>query len=469
MKARISTCSALFLSALLGGNVYAQQALSLEGKPPISDEADANQCFARVSVPAVYRSEGVKTQIRAEVSRFTITPPVFKKGSETVTLAPAYKEIEAVQPEIVERTETIEILPAFTRWVRDSLEGTIPISNGELIDMAAAGVDVENVATGSCFVEHFAEATLQDIPTKVLISEATEKLSVEDAVLKDQQVTVTTKPSFTRLVEVPPAFKNGVEKVQVATAAKRWETECGAVQQVDHMTGETLCLVDVPPKFEEVPTKILDVPALITKVEKDAETKQLKTKVLVSDAIEVRTAVAEEYDNIDRQRVSKPAQLSWLAKGKRPAFGAKPTGRTACFVETPAKIAEYTRKVVKTPGRFVAKQIPAETTAVDIEEMVAAAISTPYKEPASFETVDRKIKVSDARIEWQPVLCQVNFSQDIIAQVQKALKREGFAPGPTDGIMGRGTTSALSQYQEANQLAGGGLTIETLEKLGVNL
>jgi len=470
MKTKITTCSALVLTVALGGDLSAQQALSLDGKPVIGeDSTDANQCFARVSVPAVYRSEAVKTQTRAETSRFTITPPVFKKGSETVTLVPAYKEIEAIQPKIVERTETIEILPASTQWVRESIEGTMPVSEGELADIVAAGVDVKNIEAGSCFVEHFVEATLQDIPTKVLISEATEKLSIKEAVLKDQQATVTTKPSYTRLVEVPPAFKDGVEKVQVAPATKRWETECGAVQQVDHMTGETLCLVDVPPQFEDVATEVMDVPALITKVDKEAETKKLKTKVLLSDASEVRTAVAEEYDSIDRQRISKPAKLLWLAKGKKPSFGAKPTGRTACFVETPAKIAEYTRKVVKTPGRFVAKQVPAETTTVDIEELVKAAISTPYNEPASFETVERKIKVSDAKIEWQPVLCQVNFSTDIIAQVQKALVREGFQPGPVDGIMGRGTTSAISQYQKANQLADGGLTIETLEKLGVNL
>lgn len=474
MKARITTVSALALTVALGGNLHAEEApgaaLSIGSKPNLGDgTAEANQCFARVSVPAVYRTEPVKTETRAEASRYTITPPVFENSTETVTLSPAYQEIEAVQPEIEERAETIEVFPAQTQWVRGSLDSKLPLTKGELSDIAAAGVNVETVETGVCFVEHFSEATLEDIPTKVLVSEATEVLSVEDAVLKDEVFTITTKPAFTRLVEVPPQFKDGVEKVLVATATKKWQTECGAVQQVDHMTGETLCQVDVPAEYEELATKTIDTPALITEVEKEAETENIKIQVLINEAKELRKAVAEEYATVDRQRIAKPAQFSWLVTGQRPAFGAKPTGRTACFVETPAKIAEYTRKVVKTPGRFVAKTVPAEISTVDVVKMVSKAVSTPYKEPAAFETVERKIIVSEGRIEWQPVLCQVNFSEDIIAQVQQALTREGFEPGPVDGIMGRGTTNAISLYQKANQLADGGLTIQTLEKLGVDL
>lgn len=471
MNAKITTL-ALALSVALGGNLRAEEAPNIDATPKIGENAAAengNQCYARVSVPAVYRTEDVKTETRAEAARFTVTPPVFKSGAETVTTSPSYQSIEAIQPEIVERTETVEIFPATQQWVRESLKGTQPVTKGEMVDIAAAGVDVENVAPGTCLVEHFSEATLQDIPTKILISEATEVLSVEEAVLKDDVVTVITKPEFTRLVEVPPSYKDGIEKIQIASATKKWETECGAIQQVDHMTGETLCLVDVAPQFEDVPTKVLDVPALITKVQKEAETKKVKTKVLVSDASEVREAVAEEFDSIDRQKISKPAQFSWIVAGQKPAFGAKPTGRTACFVDSPAKMAEYTRKVVKTPGRFVTKTISEETTNVEIEQVVTAAISAPYKDSATFETVERKIKVSDARIEWQPVLCQVNFSEDIIAQVQKALAREGFVPGPVDGIMGRGTTTAIGLYQKANKLADGGLTIETLEKLGIQM
>ena len=66
-------------------------------------------------------------------------------------------------------------------------------------------------------------------------------------------------------------------------------------------------------------------------------------------------------------------------------------------------------------------------------------------------------------------MCQVEFSEDIIAQLQKALQQKGYEPGPIDGVMGRGTSRALQEYQRANDMADGGVTIEALEKLGIDL
>jgi len=283
------------------------QAPSLTANPPKGD--GQHQCYARVSVPAEYRTEEVTAELLPETTRFRITPPVFKDGAETVTVSPAFTKITAVQPELEESTQTFTVMRSSSQWVRGSLDSKQPLTKGELLDMQELGVDTKQVAAGTCFYEHFTEATLEDIPTRIL----------------------------------------------------GWETQCGAVQQVDHMTGETLCLVDVPAQYENVPTEVVDVPALLTNVEKKAETKDIKVKTLVTEAQKVRKVIPAKYESLDRQRISKPASYSWLKKSDRPAFGAKPTGRTACFVETPEKLVEYKRQVVKTAGRFDAEKIPAET------------------------------------------------------------------------------------------------------------
>ncbi len=470
---RLNACLAAAVATVMAGTVQAQEVASIDEAPNLKASAgsagDAGQCFARVNVPAVYRTESVKTEIRPKMARFKITPPAFKDASETVTVSPAMMKIKAVQPELVEKTEKLEVMASTKLWVRDSLKGTQPLTQGEIADIKGSGVDMAKVSAGSCLYEHFAPATIEDLPTKVLVSEATEKLSVIDAVLKDGVATVTTSPAHTRMIEVPPSFKKGEEKVMVTPATKKWQTECGAVQQVDHMTGETLCLVDVSAKYETVPTDMVDVPALITNVDEKAATKTIKIKTLVSDAKENRVAVPAKFDFIDRQRVSKPASYSWIAKNAKPAYGSEPTGRSACLVETPAKMAEYKRQVVKTAGRFDVEKIPAETTTVQTKQLVSKAISKQYMQQPEFKTVKRQIMVSDAKIEWKPVLCQVNFSEDIIVQLQKALTKRGYEPGPIDGIMGRGTTNAIRAYQKANKMADGGLTIETLDKLGIKM
>ena len=229
MKRLIITCLVMAITTGAAGAVHAQETASVEQAPNFevdADQADGqNQCFARVSVPAQYRTEDVETEVLPEVTRFRITPPEFKDGSETVTVKPAFSKFTAVQPVMEETTQKFEVMPASTMWVRDSLQGKRPLTKGELLDMEDLGVEVDNVSVGTCYFEHFVEATLEDIPTKIMISEASEKLSVVDEVLEDDVVTVTTAPAFTRIVEVPPTLKKSEERVLTAAASKRWETE----------------------------------------------------------------------------------------------------------------------------------------------------------------------------------------------------------------------------------------------------
>lgn len=472
-KRQISLCLATSIAMGAIGAAQAQDVASVDEVPNFKTSdaatASAGQCYARVSIPAVYKEEPVKTEIRPQLARFKVTPPVFKDTTQSVAVSPAVSEITAIQPVIETQTQSLEILPASKGWVRGSIGGSKPLTAGELEELKGAGIDTANAAPGTCFYEHFSEATLEDVPSKIMISQATEELSVSDAVLKEELVTVTVVPAHTRMIEVPPSFKKGTEKVMVQPATKAWRTDCGAVQKVDHMTGETLCLVDVPAKFETLETDVIDVPALITNVDEAGEFRKVKTQVLVSDAKEVRKPIPAKFDSIDRQRIAKPARYSWLAKNVRAPYGAEATGRAACYVETPAKMAEYDRDVVKTAGRFETEKVPAKTETIKVKQLVAKSVSNQAMVEPKFKTVQRKTVVEDAKIAWQPVLCQVEFSTDIIVQLQEALKNRGYEPGPIDGVIGRGTSRALQAYQKANNMADGGVTIEALKKLGVKL
>ena len=51
--------------------------------------------------------------------------------------------------------------------------------------------------------------------------------------------------------------------------------------------------------------------------------------------------------------------------------------------------------------------------------------------------------------------------------IQKALKNAGYDPGPVDGSLGGKTVQAIKSYQRRKGLAVGGLTLETLETLGL--
>jgi hypothetical protein len=55
----------------------------------------------------------------------------------------------------------------------------------------------------------------------------------------------------------------------------------------------------------------------------------------------------------------------------------------------------------------------------------------------------------------------------LIRQVQQALAKAGYKPGPADGVSGPKTLAALKSFQQDNNLASGKLTKETLRALGV--
>jgi len=65
-------------------------------------------------------------------------------------------------------------------------------------------------------------------------------------------------------------------------------------------------------------------------------------------------------------------------------------------------------------------------------------------------------------------LCETNMTPNIISSLQRALQREGYDPGPIDGVVGSATLVAVQQYQETKELDQGGITYETLKDLKVS-
>ena len=127
------------------------------------------------------------------------------------------------------------------------------------------------------------------------------------------------------------------------------------------------------------------------------------------------------------------------------------------------------QRKVKTPASIKEVEIPAEYKTVAVRKLVKAAEQKKIEIPAVIETVAKRVKVSDERLEWRKVLCETNMTKDIMTQLQNALKAAGFNPGPIDGEIGAQTMRAVDDYQRARGMERGGLTLSTLEALGVKL
>ena len=72
-------------------------------------------------------------------------------------------------------------------------------------------------------------------------------------------------------------------------------------------------------------------------------------------------------------------------------------------------------------------------------------------------------------MEWRSVLCETNMSKELNMQIQAALQKAGFDPGPIDGKLGLQTMKAVDAYQVRKQLPRGGLTMNMLSQLGIKV
>jgi len=132
----------------------------------------------------------------------------------------ASTKLRAIQPVLEVENDTFIVTPASTRWVRGSLQGDTPLSDGELSDLNAAGINVEEVAVGSCLYEHYIEPTYRSDTEEVLI-----------------------KAAYKRLIEVPAVFTKKQDRVLVEAAHSIWQKGTGPIQKIDNQTGEIMCRV----------------------------------------------------------------------------------------------------------------------------------------------------------------------------------------------------------------------------------
>lgn len=279
---------------------------------------------------------------------------------------------------------------------------------------------------GECYAKVLVPAKYDTISEKVIKREASESVTVIPARFEWVEERVLTKEASETLTVVPAVYRWVEERIMVEPASTR--------------------LVSVPAEFETVTERVLDRPeqTVWKKGRGPIEKIDNTTGEILCLVVEPAT-----YKNISRTIVKTPASTR--------------------SVDVPAVFKTVRKQVVDRPAEVRKAATPAEYSTIRVRKMVAPASEQRVNVPAEFQTVTKRVKVSSEQLSWQPILCETNVDQDIIARLQQALKIKGFDPGDIDGVMGSATLGAVEAYQRASGLARGGVTMETLESLDVPL
>jgi len=221
-----------------------------------------------------------------------------------------------------------------------------------------------------------------------------------------------------------------------------------------------------------------------------AEYDWVEETIMVKEASQEVTVLPAQYETVQEEILVRPAYSVWKP-GRGPIERLdNATGEIMCRVEVPAEYKTVTREVLVQPETTQVVEIPAEYDVVRkrvmvrapevIRREVAAEYETVRKQvvvrpaqevripiPAEYGSVTQEAKVSDSFMDWRPIICETNMTPGLVENVQRALNDRGYSAGPVDGVIGRQTVSAIRSYQRDNSLAEGGLTVETINHLGV--
>lgn len=195
-------------------------------------------------------------------------------------------------------------------------------------------------------------------------------------------------------------------------------------------------------------------------------------QILIKPASERLVEVPAQYAWEEESVMVEPGTTEWR-ESDCSARGAIPngTGECMCLVETPARYETVRRRVMSSPPRTQTVEVPAEYRTVQKTVMASPPRERRIAIPAEYRTITKKEKVRDGEMVWVKVACDpaaayALSSRDTMS-LQRALKANGYDPGPADGVFGRRTQDALIQYQRDNGMALGACDDDTLRALNV--
>ncbi len=334
---------------------------------------------------------------------------------------------------------------------------------------AASQIGVaRNAISGQCFAEYVEEAKFRTVTEKVLKQEASEKIVTTEATYEWVNEKILVKEASSRVVKIPAAYETRIEKVMVEPAKQVWKKGRGPAERIDDATGEILCLVEIPAQYKKVTKRVLVTAAATKEVEIPAVYSTQKKRRLVNEPQIKRIAIPAIFSTIERREKVSDDRFAWYLNGSKDALGRR-TGQVLCKKDFPAKYRTITRKIVNEAATTKRIEVPAVFKTVKVRKLVSAASERRIEVPARSKTITRKSRISNERVEWRQILCETNMSPNVVTRVQQALYEAGFNPGIIDGVLGANTLRAVDRYQRKNTLARGGLTIATLESLGVKI
>jgi hypothetical protein len=457
----------LIYSSLLGSLLslsYIQAEVSL-----IPPDAKAGECYAKVVIPAKYKTIQEKILVQEASHKISITPAKYEWVNKKIEVSPKSTKLIVIPASYKKVIENVEVKAPQRTW-RTALKRTAPPVSKELLVAAKIkGIDVVNTVPGTCYREYYTPEQYKTVTKEIVVEEAREKKEIIPAKYETKEETIEIKPASKKTVTIPATYSFKEEKILVEKAKTIWKKGVNPAQKLNGATGEIMCLVKIPAKYKIVKKRVVKTPATTKVIETPAETKTIKIKKLISEASSRTITIPEVKRQIEQKILELPSEFTWIQVGKKVNKAWHYTGHQVCLTETPAQHRKITRVVKERSPLIKEVIIEPKYKTVKVKKLVEEAKEVKIPIDAIYKMVEKQERVSDSHQSWKRILCQTNMNKDVILKIQKALEAKKYNPGKADGVLGRATHVAIDKFQRDNSLATGGITYETLKALKIEL
>lgn len=428
-------------------------------------DAKPGECFAKVIVPAEYELRGTDIEVKPAQEQVELVEATFDSEEKEVEIRAAYTKLTAVPPTFRTEEETVELEEGRTEWVTSLEQNGIPASPALLVAAQTNGVEIDSAEPNQCFREYFTPAKFEQKEKQVKVKDEAEIIKVTEAEFEEGTEDVVVREAYSIKTLIPAVYETTEEKIEIEPAQAVWKKGSGSVERIDNTTGEIMCLVQMPAKYETITKQVLKSEEQIGDEEVAAETSAVTVKKLVADAVQAKEMVEAEYTTVTTRSKVADASFSWRAAAEE-GEGTY-TGLQICLKEHSAVTQVVKKEVLDQPATVEEEKVAAETKIVQIQKVATAPEVKRTTVEAVTKTLEKRVKTLNEKLEWRRILCKTNMTTDMNKKIQQALKDAGYYNGPVDGSIGRGTMNSVNKYQKDKDLPRGGLTIKVLEELGL--
>ena len=435
----------------------------------VPPNAKAGECYAKVVIPAKYKTLEEKVLVQEASEKVSIIPAKYQWIDEKVEITPQSKKLVVVPAHYKKITENIEVKPTIRSWHNSLKVHSAPVSKEILVAAKIKGVDLKNSIPGTCFKEYYTAERYKTITEKIVVQEERIKNQIIPAKYEMVEKTIEVKPASKKTITVPATYEYKEDKILVEKAKTVWKKGVNPAQKLNGATGEIMCLVKIPAKYKTIQKKIVKTPASTKIVEVPAVTQSIKIKKLITEASSKSITIPAITQSIEKKVLDKKFEFLWTKVGNDIDKKWIYSGHQICLLETPAQHRKITKSILDTNASVKEIVIDPSYKVMKIKKLVEKAKEVKIPIQAIYKMLAKKEKVSDAHQSWERILCQTNMNKKVIMKIQNALKKKDYEIGKIDGVLGRGTRMIIDKYQRDNSLATGGITYETLKSLKVEL